>query len=127
MAGMALDFRELDTIEGHTRTIALCVVLIGLVQFFRYLSFDRRFGIVTDTILSSALDLIPVLAIFAVVCIAYAVMGTAIYGQDLVEFSDLGSSLSSLFLMILGQFDGYYNSEYYPVFNYSFIAIRDLE
>jgi hypothetical protein len=104
------DFQELDHIVGNIRIIALFIVIIGLFQFFRYLSFDKRFAIVTDTIISSSFDLIPVLAILAVVCISYAVMGTAIYGQDLIEFADIGSSLSSLFLMILGQFEGYYDS-----------------
>jgi hypothetical protein len=106
------DFEELDHIVDNIRIISLFIVIIGLFQFFRYLSFDRRFAIVTDTIMSSTVDLIPVLAIFAVVCISYAVMGTAIYGQDLVEFMDIGSSLSSLFLMILGQFEGYYDSKW---------------
>jgi len=96
---------------SSVRVISLCIVMLGLVQFFRYLSFDRRFAIVTVTIKASFVDLIPVLAIFGVVCMSYAVMGTAIYGQDLVDFADVGSSLSSLFLMILGKFDGYHNSE----------------
>lgn len=106
------DFEELDHIVHSIRVISLFIVIIGLIQFFRYLAFDRRFAIVTDTIVSSAVDLIPVLGIFSVVCISYAVMGTAIYGQDLLDFADIGSSLSSLFLMILGQFEGYYDSKF---------------
>jgi hypothetical protein len=113
MANIVDDFEELDHIVGNIRIVALCIIIIALVQFFRYLSFDRRFAIVTHTIVSSTADLYPVLGIFTVVCISYAVMGTAIYGQDLTEFADLGSSLSSLFLMILGEFEGYYNSEYF--------------
>jgi hypothetical protein len=113
MADIVDDFEELDHIKDNIRIVALCIVIVGLVQFFRYLSFDRRFAIVTHTIVSSTADLLPVLGIFAVVCISYAVMGTAIYGQDLTEFADLGSSLSSLFLMILGEFEGYYNSKYF--------------
>jgi hypothetical protein len=112
MENIVDDFEELDHIVSNIRIISLVIVIVGLFQFFRYLHFDRRFAIVTDTIMASSVDLIPVLAIFGVVCLSYAVMGTAIYGQDLLEFADIGSSLSSLFLMILGQFDGYYDSEW---------------
>jgi len=109
MENIVDDFEELFVVVANVRIVAFFVVIFGLLQFFRYLSFDRRFGIVTDTITSSFVDLIPVLIIFAVVCMSYAVIGTGIYGQDLVSFQHLGSSLSSLFLMILGQFDGYYD------------------
>jgi hypothetical protein len=109
------DMEELDVIVANMRIISLFVVVIGLIQFFRYLSFDRRFGIVTDTIMTSFRDLIPVLIIFSVVCISYAVLGAAIYGQDLIAFQSIGASMSSLFLMILGQFDGYYDSEYISI------------
>ena len=44
------------------------------VTIFRYLSFNKRFGIVKSTITASTGDLLPVLIIFESIVISYAIL-----------------------------------------------------
>ena len=77
------DFTELSTITEATNLVTILAVSIGIMQFFRYLSFDRKLGIVTETIFFVFFDLLPVLFIFITIVIAYGVLGTKIYGAQL--------------------------------------------
>jgi hypothetical protein len=88
-------------------TLVMILVFFGIIQFFRYLSFDKRLGIVTATIKESLGSLLPVLLIFMVVMFAYAVLGTVMYGAHLSDWSNVGKSVAQLFLLILGEFDSY--------------------
>ena len=89
--------------------VAIVLVFLGLAQFFRYMAFNPRLGIVTSTIAHAAGDLGPVLIIFIVVLTAYGVLGTAIYGHKLTAWSNLGNSIATLFIMILGEFSPYFD------------------
>jgi hypothetical protein len=104
-------FQDIQSLDEIIHLIALAVIGVGILQFFRYLQFDRRFGIVTSTIAESAKDLVPVLVIFLSIVIAYAVLASQIYGVQMVEFSTAQSSLAALFIILLGNFD-YYASKY---------------
>mmetsp|Transcript_21112 Transcript_21112/g.30520 ORF Transcript_21112/g.30520 Transcript_21112/m.30520 type:complete len:889 (-) Transcript_21112:159-2825(-) len=122
------DFRHISSIGETLHLIAIAAMFAGMIQFFRYLSFDRKLGIVTATITGSASDLLPVLLIFVVIAVAYGVLGTEIYGSELSEWSNLGYSLASLFIMMLGEYGEYYRlREVSPVetaiFFWSFVVI----
>jgi hypothetical protein len=81
------DFRNIGDLTNTLKLIAISIVGVGLMQFFRYFSFDKRLGIVTATMGAALKDLLPVLLIFATVVAAYAVLGTEIYGTQLEEVS----------------------------------------
>ncbi|CAE7460485.1 unnamed protein product, partial [Symbiodinium microadriaticum] len=79
----ASEFRHLGNLTEAIHMIAIAIVFVGLMQFFRYFSFDKRLGIVTETMSAAFKDLLPVLLIFATVLFAYGVLGTEIYGTEL--------------------------------------------
>jgi hypothetical protein len=102
-------FAAIDENLAVMNTLVMILVFFGIVQFFRYLSFDKRLGIVTATIKESLGSLLPVLLIFMVVMFSYAVLGTVMYGAHLSSWSNIGKSASQLFLLILGEFGSYFD------------------
>lgn len=109
-------FSLMDELSTAHKVATLAGVVLSLFQFFRYMSFDPRFGVVAASIWSSMKDLLPVASIFIAVLVAYGVLGSAIYGQHLGAWSNLGNSIASLFFLILGEFGGYPDSKYYIVY-----------
>ena len=100
-------FADIEDCEYAVFVISMTMVLMCIMQFFRYLEFDARFGIVARTLRQSLWVLLPVLIVFTTVLSTYAVMGTVLYGKFLSEWSTFYNSLGSLFLLILGEFEGY--------------------
>jgi hypothetical protein len=96
--------------EYVLRIVLFLAVFFGMLQFFRYMSFDARLRTVTTTMLVAARDLVPVLMLFVLTLLSFAILGSQVYGQTLDDFSTLKDSLDSLFLMILGDFTSYYKS-----------------
>jgi hypothetical protein len=94
----------------YVNIIALTVSIL-LIQFFRYISFDERLAMISVTIYESLSLLIPVLLVFIVVLASYAMIGQAMYGKLLIEFSTLNHALNTLFLFVLGDTTAYYLSE----------------
>lgn len=80
---MISDFSELKNISEGTHIVTILAVTVGILQFFRYLAFDKKLGIVTETVFVVFFDLLPVLFIFITIVIAYGVLGTEIYGAQL--------------------------------------------
>ena len=95
---------DISNIEYSLRIVALSLLAIALLQFFRYISFDRRLGLVSATLYNSLHDLGPIMLVFITVFSAYAVIGSQMYGQQLVEFETFTDSLTTLLLMVLGEY-----------------------
>jgi hypothetical protein len=108
------DFQFLFLYLYLLKIISLAAVLFGISHFFMRTSQGKRLGIVTRTITKSLQDLIPLLFIFMTLLIAYATLGTEIYGAQLREWSNLFQSMSTLFIMILGNYDTYHDSKPLP-------------
>jgi hypothetical protein len=92
--------------------MSVCVyvylLIIVLTQFFSYLTFDKRFSLVTATLVKAVHDIVPMLVILGSVLFTYSVLGCVIYGQSLEDFSYVGSSMSTLLIIMLGEV-GIYN------------------
>lgn len=101
-------FNELEVLFRSTNFLALILCFIGFSQFFRYLSFDKRLGIVTKTMKDSFVDLFPVMLIYCFIMLAYGVLGTSLYGHESQYFKTLGDSLTTLSLIVLGEVAGPY-------------------
>ena len=108
--------------EESLRAVAICAVAAGLLQLFRYLSFDESFGIVTSTIYYSLLEVLPMLLILVIVFTAYGVC-TQMFGQQLGDFQTLTHSVTSLFLMILGEYGSYFESESSQFYKYYLFCV----
>jgi hypothetical protein len=113
--GMARIMNGFDNLNGLVETqrlLLMMVMFVGMTQFFRYLSFDSRLGIVAETILHSAADLLPVLFIFVIILVGYSVLGSAIFGQEVESWSTVGGSMLNLMIFIVGEYGSYFESEY---------------
>jgi hypothetical protein len=109
MEQIVAKFADIESQDQTIHLIAIALIAVGMLQFFRYLSFNKRFGIVTTTMAASTGDLLPVLIIFVSIVIAYAILASEIYGIEMEEYSTVQSSLAALFIVLLGNFD-YYSS-----------------
>ena len=86
-------------------------IVVALTQFFSYLTFDKRFGLVTATLVKAVHDIVPMLIILLSVLLTYSVLGCIIYGQSIEGFSTVGISLSTLLIIMLGEVEMYDESE----------------
>lgn len=103
------DFYHLDGLIRSCQWMSIALILVGLIQFFRYISFDARLNIVTATLYAAAYDLLPTLFIFCAFLLAYGLMGTLLYGAVLPEWSTISNSMESLFQILLGEVAVYYD------------------
>jgi hypothetical protein len=98
-------FRALQAIDEPLHLLSIAVIFVVTLQFFRYLSFDPRCRIIVTTLQNSLNGLLPVLTIFLVILIAYAVLASGIYGIAIPQYATYDSSLAALFLMLLGDWN----------------------
>ena len=105
-------FDEIQTLMSAQRLLLMIVMFVGVSQFFRFLSFDSRLAIVADTLTHSARDLFPVLCIFIIVLMGYAVLGSAAFGQDVESWSTVPGAMLNLMVFIVGEYGTYMESKY---------------
>ena len=84
--------------------MALSSILMWL-KLLRFLQLSKRLSQLTQTIARAAIDMSNFMLIFLVVYIAYAQAFFMAFGMDIESFSSYSKSFSSLFLIILGDFD----------------------
>jgi len=101
-------FDSISSLVATQRLLLMLVMFVGMTQFFRYLSFDSRLGIVAETVLHSIEDLLPVLFIFVFILMGYSVLGASIFGQDVESWSTVGSSMLNLMIFIVGEYGTYF-------------------
>lgn len=92
-------------------SLCLSVLFIALTQFFSYLTFDKRFGLVTATLVKAVHDIVPMLIILLSVLFTYSVLGCVIYGQNIEDFASVGESMSTLLIIMLGEVNAYDESK----------------
>jgi hypothetical protein len=110
--------REVDIAnrEFSLRIVGLCGVAIGLMQFFRYIGFDKRMGLVAATLYACIGELAPIMLVFCTVFSAFAVLGSQMYGQQMVEFETFTDSLTTLLLLVLGEYGVLDGSKYCNIY-----------
>ena len=81
----------------------VAAIMIGILNIFRFLSFNRRFSIMWLTLSKAGLDLFVFIILFAVVCAAFVCAGNIIYGTHIYGFSRANLAIITTFL---GMVDG---------------------
>jgi hypothetical protein len=87
------------------KSLQVTLLIILLMQLFRYFSFDPRMNVVVATVTSAAEKLLPVLLIFLVILVAYSLLGIILFGSELHEFSSFGNAYQACLLFTLGDYD----------------------
>ncbi|CAD7949535.1 unnamed protein product [Amoebophrya sp. A120] len=117
-------------IMTHQNELVFCsylYVLISLVRLFKGFSAQPRLGVVTNTIINAAVDILHFLVVFSSVFFAYALAGVIVFGRHLQEFATLDVSLTTCWRLVFGDFDWERTSRIAPweaaVFFYSFTLL----
>ena len=98
--------------ELSSRYIAFFLALNAMVVFFFGLSKSRKFNVVTRSISRSIVKIWPTLFVLIVFLLAYAVLGSIIYGSFVSDWSSVYGSFSTLFIMMLGEYNAYHSSKF---------------
>jgi hypothetical protein len=102
---IATFFLTLQGIDQSLHLLSILLVFVVTLQFFRYLSYDPRCRIIVTTVQTSLSGLVPVLIIFLVILIAYAVLASGIYGIVIPQYATYDTTLAALFVMLLGNWE----------------------
>jgi hypothetical protein len=57
------------------------MMVVLMMQLFRYFSFDRRMNIVLETVTEAATKLLPIIVVMATVLVMYVVVGMLLFGE----------------------------------------------
>eukprot|EP00927_Polykrikos_kofoidii_P060214 TRINITY_DN5525_c0_g3_i1.p1 TRINITY_DN5525_c0_g3~~TRINITY_DN5525_c0_g3_i1.p1 ORF type:complete len:803 (+),score=140.35 TRINITY_DN5525_c0_g3_i1:58-2409(+) len=76
-------------------------------RLFKAFQANLRLRVVTDTFLQAYTDISHFFIVFLTILGSFAVIGHVLFGNDLVEFYDLAASISSSFVVLMGEFDWY--------------------
>jgi len=80
-------------------------LIIAWLKIFKYFTLNQRLNLLAVTISESVFDLLTVGATLFIVVISFALSGYVIFGTDLEAFKDFLSTVTSLLLLLLGEFD----------------------
>ena len=107
--------------------IMAVVVFLATLKFINMLKFNRRMGMLTDTIRLAAKDMKAFIITFFIYFFAFAQLGYLLFGSVLPAYSSFVNTIESLFSMALGDFDFHalQIAQPYlgPIFFFLFIAI----
>lgn len=79
--------------------------VISFLKILKYMELNPTLNIVTRTLASAQQSLVGVLVIFVIVILAYGVTGVAVFSNGMEDFRDLGTAMSTLMRMLIGDFD----------------------
>jgi hypothetical protein len=88
-----------------SRLLICWYTIIIMFRFFQAFKAQPRLAVVTNTITRSLTDLAHFIVVLMVVLVAYAVAAMFLFGHRLLQFSELGFSLNTCFLIMIGDFD----------------------
>merc|ERR1711871_160057 len=104
--------------------MACLLVFWKLLKFF---NLSTRFAIMSNTLVGAVPNIATFLVMFFVVFLAYTAMAMLLYGHALLQYSDFGRTLITLFLVTLGDFEydelKQVTPTFTPVYFFSFIVI----
>lgn len=97
---------EAVTQAEMTRTTSVLVMLCHIVCFFQALSYHPRLSFITSTLEKAWDSLVPFFFVFVIVYVAFAQMGTLLFGSEISQFRTMSRACIELFNMLLGEFEG---------------------
>ena len=85
-------------------------VVFAWIRLFRFLQFNSRLGVLSETVANASADLISIFLIFIIVLVGYGIGGSALYGVDHKNFSSWWLAISYLLrLLISAEVDQHYD------------------
>jgi len=102
------DFEDMETISDDITSwsyFAAVSVVIGILSFFRYITFNPRMSILWLTVQRAGGDLFTFLIFFAIVFLAFVVFAIFVYGSQMFDYSEWGLALVSGLRGVFGDID----------------------
>lgn len=87
--------------------VLACVVFFATIKFIKMLKFNRRMGMLGDTIKEATKDLKYFSVTFFIYFGAFCMMAYVLFGKKLASYGSFIGSIESLFAFALGSFDFY--------------------
>jgi polycystin 2 len=99
------DFEFLSYCEVMYSSTVAIMVFFAWVKVFKYISFNKTMTQLSSTLAACAKDLAGFAVMFFIIFLAFAQLGYLIFGTQVQDFSSFGTSIFTLFRIILGDFD----------------------
>jgi hypothetical protein len=103
--GEFVNFNTIASWNGTFSSMSAIVVFCSTLKFLKLLRFNKRIGMLSNTLKYASRDLISFSFVFAIFMVAFTQFGQIIFGSLLGSYKDFMSSLESLFRLALGQFN----------------------
>ncbi|GAB6019631.1 TRP-like ion channel Pkd2 [Chamberlinius hualienensis] len=88
----------------YNNAVALAI-FFAWIKIFKYISFNKTMTQLSSTLSKCAKDIGGFAVMFFIVFFAFAQLGYLLFGSQVEDFSDFGTSVFTLLRMILGDFD----------------------
>ncbi|XP_048576120.1 polycystic kidney disease and receptor for egg jelly-related protein isoform X2 [Nematostella vectensis] len=111
--------------EAHNCLMAVVVLLLNL-KFLRLLRFNRKISMLSATVKLAAKPLFAYALVIFLVILAFAFLGTLMFGTQLPQYRTLTRSVVAFSEMMLGKFDFYELAEANRAFGPGLIFIYQL-
>merc|ERR1719337_132741 len=79
--------------------------IVIMMRFFKAFLAQPKLAVVTHTIIQSLPDVVHFLIVLMLVFLAYAVSGMFLFGERMIQFSEMGFAIMTCFFIMLGDFD----------------------
>jgi len=102
------DFEDMEAISESVSSwtyFAACSIVIGILSFFRYITFNPRMSILWLTVQRAGGDLFTFLIFFAIVFLAFVFFAVFVYGAQMFEYSEWQWALVSSLRGVFGDID----------------------
>ncbi|XP_065832466.1 polycystin-2-like [Oscarella lobularis] len=99
------NFEDLGYWQIQYNNMVGVLVFFAWFKIFKYISFNKTMNQLSLTLAKCAKDVFGFCVIFFIVFFAYAQLGYLIFGAQIQDYETFGSSVFTLFRIILGDFD----------------------
>jgi hypothetical protein len=118
---------ELASLDYTFDSIMAASVALSFFKSFKFLQVNEKLSLIWTVLVRSMPHVLSFLVFFAVVFIAFVVMGYIVFGPEMREFRAFGVSLSTLGRMVFGSFNyepmSFTQPYIAPFFFYSFMIL----
>eukprot|EP00929_Paragymnodinium_shiwhaense_P045110 TRINITY_DN2308_c0_g1_i7.p1 TRINITY_DN2308_c0_g1~~TRINITY_DN2308_c0_g1_i7.p1 ORF type:complete len:907 (+),score=267.77 TRINITY_DN2308_c0_g1_i7:130-2850(+) len=89
----------------YYRLLICWYTILIMMRFFKAFLAQPKLAMITHTILRSGPDVAHFMIVLMLVFIAYSVAGMFLFGDRLIQFSEVGFAIMTCFFIMLGDFD----------------------
>lgn len=91
--------------QYNFRALLAYYPFVIVFRLFKAFALQPRLAIVTNTLSQASTDIVHFAVIFGSIFIIYATSAMILFGQEIIAFANFGRSLSTIFRILLGDFE----------------------